>query len=227
MNHHRASMLPTLAAGAALALVVGGCSILGAATPAVSTGPGPTGGPGAPAGSATASPAAGTAAPSEAPVPSATALPIATPAPTASPVAAIPLCSPAKLAARITAWDAGMGNRTAHVEVTNTDTKACHIRKLDRPQLIDGHGSVIMNGLPPIASTFITISPGGVLRTLVNASNYCGPDPVAPVSVAFIYPGGVGRFVATALSPTDLSGVPPCNGAPGSAGDITMLPWGP
>jgi hypothetical protein len=47
------------------------------------------------------------------------------------------------------------------------------------------------------------------------------------VSVAFIYPGGVGRFVATPLSPTDLSGVPPCFGAPGSAGAISMLPWGP
>jgi hypothetical protein len=226
MNDHRTSVLPALAA---LALVTAGCSFLGAATPAASTGSGATTGPGATsAESATASPAAGTAAsPTEAPVSSPTAPPIATPTPTASPVAAIPLCSPAKLAARITAWDAGMGNRTAHVEVTNTDTKACHIRKLDRPQLIDGHGSVIMNGLAPIASTFITITSGGVLKTLVNASNYCGPDPVAPVSVAFIYPGGVGRFVATALSPTDLSGVPPCNGAPGSAGDITMLPWGP
>jgi hypothetical protein len=120
-----------------------------------------------------------------------------------------------------------MGNRTAHVEVTNTDSATCHIRKLDRPQLVDGHGSVIINGLAPAASSFISIAPGGVLKTLVNTANYCGPDPVAPVRVAFIYPGGVGRFVATALSPTDLSGVPPCNGAPGSAGDITMQPWAP
>jgi len=219
MNRHRVPQSPALAAGLVLTFVVAGCSFTGAATPAAPTGPEATAAP-------TSAPANPTAAPAS---PLATAAPSPTAAsnPTATPVAAIPLCSPSKLAARITAWDAGMGNRTAHVEVTNTDSKICHIRKLDRPQLVDGHGSVIIDGLPPAASSFVTIGPGGVLKTLVNASNYCGPDPLAPVSVAFIYPGGVARFVATPLSPTDLSGVPPCNGAPGSAGDITMLAWAP
>ena len=69
------------------------------------------------------------------------------------------------------------------------------------------------------------MAPGSVLKTLVDAANYCGPVPVAPVTVAFIYPGGVGRFVATPLSPTDTTGVPPCFGT--QAGDLGMLPWGP
>ncbi len=222
MNDHRPPSLPTVAAGLVLIVVVAGCSLTGAATPAASTGPGAT-----TAASATTAPSTSATAALTSPPATEAPAPTATPLPTATSVAAIPLCSPAKLAARITAWDAGMGNRTAHVEVTNTDSAACHIRKLDRPQLVDGHGSVIMNGLPPIASSFITINPGGILKTLVNASNYCGPDPLAPVSVAFIYPGGVGRFVATPLSQTDVSGVPPCNGAPGSAGQITMLAWAP
>lgn len=155
-----------------------------------------------------------------------TSAPTPAPAPTASPVAAIPLCSPARLAARITAWDAGQGHRTASVEVTNAASVTCKIRALDQPQLIDGHGSVIINSATPAFSAFLVMAPGSVLKALVDDVNYCGPAPVAPVSVAFIYPGGVGRFIATPLSPTDLSGVPPCNG-PGSGADISMHPWAP
>jgi Protein of unknown function (DUF4232) len=204
---------PSLAVGA-VGLVVGfvlaGCSILGSATPTPLA---------SVAGASPATSASPTLPPSPSPEP--------TPSPTPTPVAAIPLCNPAKLAARITAWDSGAGHRTAHVEVTNTAGSTCHIRMLDQLQLIDGHGSVLINGASPASSTFITITPGGVLKTLVDDDNYCGPAPLAPVSVAFIYPGGVGRFVATPLSPTDLSGVPPCFGAPGSVGAISMLPWGP
>ncbi len=50
---------------------------------------------------------------------------------------------------------------------------------------------------------------------------------VAPVTLAFVFPGGSVRFVATALAPTDTSGLPPCFGAPGSAGTITMQAWAP
>jgi hypothetical protein len=136
------------------------------------------------------------------------------------------LCNPAHLAARITRWDAGQGHRTANVEVTNAASATCKIRALDRPQLVDGHGSVIVDGTEPAASAFLVMTPGSVLTTLVDDDNYCGPAPNAPVTVAFIYPGGVGRFVATPFSPTDLSGVPPCNG-PGVSATVTMLPWAP
>jgi Protein of unknown function (DUF4232) len=207
-SQRRQPSLAVVAVGVAVAFVLGGCSIFGSATPT-------------PPASLASPLASASFSPSEIPTPK------PTPVPTASPVAAIPLCNPAKLAARITAWDSGAGHRTAHVEVTNTAGSTCHIRKLDRPQLIDGHGSVLIDGAVPAGSTFMTITPGGVVKTLVDDDNYCGPTPVAPVSVAFIYPGGVGRFVATPLSPTDLSGVPPCLGAPGSAGAISMLPWGP
>jgi hypothetical protein len=162
------------------------------------------------------------------PSPSATAAPSLTPAPTPTSVAAIGPCAPADLAARITLWDGAAGQRIAHVELTNTGSASCQLEALARPQLVDGHGSVLIDGAPPAASALLTIGPGGVLKTLVQDGNYCGPAPLAPVSVAFVLPNGKGRFVATsALSPTDLGGVPPCNGAPGSAGDIGMQPWAP
>lgn len=149
--------------------------------------------------------------------------PTATPAPT--PVALAAACAGSQLAARITAWDNATGHRFAHVEVTNTGSSPCRMPVLDRPQLVDGHGAVLLDGQDPTAPADLTLVAGGLAATDVDASNYCGPDPTPPVTVAFMFPGGTDRFVASPLSATDTSGVPPCFGSPGSAGVISMMPW--
>jgi len=168
--------------------------------------------------------------PSASPSPTALATPSPTPAPTPTPVpTAAPTtgpCHASNLAARITMWEGAAGSRIAHVEVTSNAPTPCTMRALDRPQLVDGKGSVLIDGTNPAASATLTIAPGGVLKTLVRASNYCGPNPVAPTSVAFVLAGNAGRLVATPVSPTDAT-VPPCNGDPGSAGSIDMQPWAP
>jgi hypothetical protein len=121
-----------------------------------------------------------------------------------------------------------MGHRIAHVELTNTTTGVtCTIRALSRPQLVDGHGSVLINGGTPAASATLKMAPGAVLTALVQDGNYCLPEPVAPVTVAFVLGGTAGRIVATPVSPTDADGVPPCLGGAGSAGSIEMQPWAP
>ncbi len=181
---------------------------------------------------ACSSPATPTAPPMASPVSSqaptvAPATPTPTPHPTASPVAAIPTCEAQQLAARILDWQGAAGSRFAHVQVTNAGAAPCRMNALDRPQLVDGHGSVLINGAAPAASTTLTLLAGAVLKTSVSAANYCGPTPVAPVSLAFVFPNGAVRFVATALAPTDTSGLPPCLGAPGSAGSISMEAWAP
>ena len=93
---------------------------------------------------------------------------------------------------------------------------------MDRPQLVDGAGSVLIDGPTPTSKTLVTVAPGDVVKTMVSASNYCGPAASPPVSVAFVLSGG-GRIVATPFSPTDAT-VPPCNGA-GSRASISMHPW--
>jgi hypothetical protein len=93
-----------------------------------------------------------------------------------------------------------------------------------KPQLVDGRGSVLIDGASPTALATRTLAAGGVVKTLVQDGNYCGPAPVAPVTVAFVMSDG-GRFVATPFSPTDTT-IPPCNGA-GSAASIEMQPWAP
>jgi hypothetical protein len=174
--------------------------------------------------------AAGTLAPATAtPTPSApaTATPTTIPAATPSPVATPGPCDPATLAARITEWQGATGHRIAAVELTNTGSAQCTVAALLQPQLVDGNGAVLIDSPAPAPSAAVSVGPGGVLKTMVQDGNYCGPAPVAPVSVAFVFPGGLGRIVATPLSPTDTTGVPPCLGAPGSPGDIEMQPWAP
>ncbi len=117
-----------------------------------------------------------------------------------------------------------MGHLIAHVELTNNGP-ACLLASKAQPQLVDGHGSVLINGAAA-ASSSAPVGTGEVRNALVQDGNYCGPAPVAPVSVAFVLPAGAGRVVATPLSATDSSGVPGCLGGAGSAGTIEMQPWG-
>jgi hypothetical protein len=119
-------------------------------------------------------------------------------------------------------WEGAAGHRIAHVELTNTGSSPCGVRAMARPQLVDGHGSVLIDGSNPPASGLIKVAPRGVLKTLVQDGNYCGPAPQPPVSVAFVLKDG-GRIVADPLSPTDAT-LPPCNGASQPA-DIEMQPW--
>jgi hypothetical protein len=146
------------------------------------------------------------------------------------------MCTSVQLAARVVpfepsagvfeGWQGAAGSRFADVELTNTGP-ACTLSAMARPQLIEGHGAVIINGQVPGASTLLTVEPGTVLKTMVRVANYCGPLPAAPVTVAFVFNGATDRVVAMPVSAADTSGVPPCNGEPGSAGDIVMHPWAP
>ena len=106
-----------------------------------------------------------------------------------------------------------------------TGSGACTLPAVAKPQLLDGNGEVLIDGSSPTSSAMIELAPGAVLRTLVQAGNYCGPDPAPPVSVAFVLSDG-GSIVADPVSPTDVT-VPPCLGASGSAGTIEMQPWAP
>ena len=138
----------------------------------------------------------------------------------------VPDCTAAHLSARIAAWQGAMGSRIADVRIVNTSFAACVLRNYPRVRLVSAHGTVMLNSAAAstTAGTHV-LSALGFLRTEVSASNYCGPAYVKPVTLAFVLPGTLGQVVAIPLSPTDTSGVPPCNGAPGSAGHISMHAW--
>lgn len=168
-------------------------------------------------------PPASTPPPSETTAPSPSPSPAPTPAPTSEPTSAP--CEPARLIASITLWEGAAGHRIANVELKNDGSRACTVAAMAKPQLVDGNGSVLIDGTEPTSSATLIIQPGERLKTLVQDTNYCGPAPAAPVSVAFVFRNG-DRIVGTPVSPTDAT-VPPCLGSPGSAGDIEMHPWAP
>ena len=157
--------------------------------------------------------------------PSATATPDATTAATPTPVPTIGSCDPANLEGRIALWEGAAGQRIAHVALTNNGSVTCTVEAMARPQLVDGRGSVLIDGSNPPPSGVLTIAPGERVTTLVQAGNYCGPAPEAPVGLVFVLGDG-GRIVANPDSPADAT-VPPCLGASGSAGTIEMQPWRP
>lgn len=151
------------------------------------------------------------------------ASPTPSPSPTASPSPspAIDACTPVELVARVTRWEAAAGHRIAQVELTTTGP-TCTVSAMAQPQLVEGHGAAIIDGKPPAASPLLAISVGSWLTTLVQADDYCGPVPTAPVSVGFVLTGGAGRIVALPVSLDDTTGVPPCHAAEGSPGSIEM-----
>jgi hypothetical protein len=184
-----------------VALTAAGCGLFGTATPAPSS-----------------TPVAVSSAPS--------ASVAQGPSPTPTPIPGVGPCNPIHLAARILSWDGGAGHRNAVVQLTNAGTVACTVHDLDTPQLVGGDGTILIAGNPPTSSSVLTMEPGSVLKTEVQDGNYCGPAPVPPVTVAFLFPSGEGRVVATPVSPLDVDGVPPCLG-PGGPAEIEMQPWAP
>ncbi len=156
-----------------------------------------------------------------------TASPEVTVSPTAAPtpVSTIGFCAQAGVAIKIHDWQGATGHRIATVELTNTGSVSCSWPVLDQPQLVDGAGTILINGVAAAPGAILTLAPGDLVTTLVQDGNYCRQDPVAPVTVAFVLPGGSGRVIADPVSATDIDGVPPCNGTAGSPGDIEMHPW--
>ena len=174
--------------------------------------------------------AACTVGPTPSPTATATSAPSATVAPTASGAASpstSAACDPAKLSAKVMSWEGAAGHRVATVQLANGGASACSVPALAQPQLVDGANTVLIDSTPPVSPAQVSIAAGGTLGTMVQDGNYCGPTPTAPVTVAFVFGGSIGRIVAAPLSATDTSGVPPCLGPAGSAGDIEMQAWSP
>ena len=126
------------------------------------------------------------------------------------------------LTARIDHWEGAAGQRIASVELTNRDANACRMERRPRVQLVDGGGTVLIDSGPSPSNALVTVPPGGRTTALVAVGNWCGPEPQAPISVAFAFSSG-DRLVADPVSPTDLT-LPPCNG-PTAPATIAMQPW--
>jgi hypothetical protein len=166
--------------------------------------------------------------PTPSPTPSAVAAsPVVTPtpAPTRKPVETTPppatsVCAPDVLTARITAWEGAAGSRIGDISVKNIGAVACDLPEPKSLALVDGANRTLISGVGPDGSA-THLAAGETVTTLVDASNYCGAAPAAPVTVRFDLAGH--DLKADPVSPTDAT-VPPCNGATVAA-SIQMQPW--
>jgi hypothetical protein len=135
-------------------------------------------------------------------------------------------CDMTSLSARVTAWDGAAGHRIATVVVENVSASACTIWTLAAPQLLDRTGRVLIDGQLLGTPGSLTLEPNAVASTMVDAANYCGPDPATPLTVAFGFIDGRHLGVNPDLDPRTLSDAPPCNG-PTEPGQIQMQPFVP
>jgi len=137
-----------------------------------------------------------------------------------------PRCTGSQLSARIVDWQGAAGSRIADVELVNTSFSPCSIRNYPQVRLVSSRGKVLIAGHAASATAAVHVLAGlGFVKTEVADSNYCGPSYAKPVTLVFILPGTLGRVVAIPVAATDTAGVPPCLGAPGSAGHISMHAW--
>src|SRR5262249_7962178 len=138
--------------------------------------------------------------------------PSATPHPTPSPtpVPTVGPCSAKELRAKIVDWQGAAGSRIADVTLTNHGSIACTLHEMTPPSLVDGQGTVLLKGTGAPSGSNLTVAPGAALTTEVEAGNYCGDIPVAPITISFDLGGGQ-HLVAAPQSPDDAT-LPPCNG---------------
>lgn len=156
------------------------------------------------------------------------ALPTATPAPlpTVPPATQAPAvggCYATELSAAITSWDGAAGSRIATVVLTNGGSP-CTFPTRTQPELLDASGAGLIFGAPVTSSPTVSIPSNGHLTTMVEASNYCGPTPVAPVTVAFVLADGTQIVATPDTRKGDVDGVPPCMGSTQPA-TIQMQAW--
>jgi hypothetical protein len=134
----------------------------------------------------------------------------------------IAACAPDDLTARITAWEGAAGSRIGDVTVQNSSTSACRLPSTPSLALVDGSDRVLIDGKHTTSNQTIRLAAGETVTTLVEASNYCGDPPTAPVRISFDL-GAAGRLVADPPSSTDDT-IPPCNG-PTVGATLQMQAW--
>ena len=141
-------------------------------------------------------------------------------------------CQAADLTGVILGWQGAAGSRIADVELRSHATGLCIVRGTPGLELLTADGRVLIDssaagssGKPHVGATDPTfqVSPGGRLKTQVQASNYCGAAASGEIDIAFTLPNG-GRLVArpgTGVSSSEA--VPPCMGTVPSS--IAMNGW--
>jgi len=89
--------------------------------------------------------------------------------------------------------------------------------------LVAATGRALLEGEPAAGDDHIALAAGAAGQAEVRASNYCGPTPASPISVALDLATGDTVTAAPGPGASDAMAVPPCLGE--DPGTIEMGPW--
>jgi hypothetical protein len=225
--------LRSLFAGAALALIVAGCSASSATFPPVPTGSGVAGASETATAAATAdasvAAATATATATQAATPSPTAAPTATAVPTKAPATlpplAVGLCTQSQLKLTIDYWIGdGSAGAYAHVHVTNTSSRSCNMRGTPQSRIVNAGNIIIVDsGAVGVTSAdpIVVLAPGAKSYNILQWNNWCKAAPSQNVKVAVVLPFGLGALLAGANGPAP---IPSCY-ASGSKSTVSAEDW--
>ena len=165
--------------------------------------------------STTAPTLATTAVPAVAASPTETQISPPTSAQTGSTPAPQPLCSASQLRAAVSVWTTAPGVTTGRVVATNVSTTLCYMRGEAQAQMVDGVGHVLADSGAASArmtsdDPYYALGPGDRIGTTVEWGNWCPRGPSQPVTIAFVLPLDLGRFVSSTGPHTP---VPTCTGS--------------
>lgn len=149
--------------------------------------------------------------------------------PSSDPLAA-GMCEGSQLRAVVTSWEGNTGTPLARVTATNVSAASCDMRGMSEAQIVDGRGAVIGDaGAGAAAATTndpaYAVASGASVETVVRWGNWCTTLPPAQeVTVAFVLPLGLGRFVA---STSVAAPIPDCAMTAESPPVVSSDPWQP
>jgi len=137
-----------------------------------------------------------------------------------------PLCDASELVAAVSLWTSiPAGTEGDFIIGSETTGRTCYLHGTAEGQIVaadtviadSGTASAVASATDP----YLKLSPGGKIAATVTWSNWCGPAPATPITIAFVLPAGMGRVVANTSGPTP---VPACVSS-GSPSAVTAAAW--
>ena len=142
------------------------------------------------------------------------------------------LCTSAALEIALTpqnggAWQTATDKKTAVFTLTNRGKTACDVKAMSQPELVNGDGTILLMGAAAPDSETIFVGSGDSLHTTVSVRNLCGKTTlIAPLRIAFVFPGAGDPIIAMPADVNDLGANPGCQGDPNTtSGAVEMQAW--
>jgi hypothetical protein len=143
--------------------------------------------------------------------------------PSASSSVASGACAPSDVVLTAEPWGGAAGSRGTVVTVALAAGRSgCDLPKAVHAEVVDANGKHLVKGATPTTDGSVALAPAASFQVGVAWSNWCDPQPAAPMTLFFGFGNQVPSPVGAAGS-VPASAVPPCNGNGASTLSLTDL----